>query len=137
MFYKARHFRIEELVDKHTFEKFGDRAWMLFNVFALQSLDQIREFFTVPVIVNDWLWGGVNELRGFRPRYVTDFSVYSQHHMGNAFDVHIKGVTAREAQKAILDNKDHFPFITAVEDIDTHLHFDCRNIKNRILYFKP
>lgn len=139
--YRCKCYRIEELVDRFTFEKYGQGAWAFFNVLALQSLDQIRIEFDAPVYVNNWLWGGSAEMRGLRPRYMDSLpSVYSQHHFGNAFDITIKGVNPQIAQIYILENPDKFPYITRLEKIKTHVHFDCANIERvagEILHFTP
>lgn len=139
MFYKCKHFRIEELVDKLTFDRFGEKSWMFFNQSALKSLDSIREYFGVQVIVNNWLWGGELQYRGLRPKYVQVGSEYSQHRLGNAFDCTLEGVTADKVREEILKNKDKegFELITCVENKVSWLHFDCRNIENRILIVNP
>ncbi len=134
MLYKCKHFKIYELVDKHTFEKFGEDAWMFFNPLALMSLDGIREFFGVPVTVNNWKWGGGLQYRGLRPVYYTSGATYSQHRFGNSFDLDVKGVSAEDVRKVITANKDclEFRHITCIEGSVSWLHFDCRNISDRI-----
>jgi len=137
--YRCKFFKIYELVDRFTHERFGEEAWQFFNPIALISLDGIREFFNAPVTVNNWFWGGSLQFRGLRPVYCTIGATYSQHRFGNAFDCDVKGVSAEEVRKTIIDNKDHelLRHITCIEaDVDW-LHFDCRNIPERIKLVKP
>lgn len=141
VFYKCEFFRIEELVDKKTFEKWGERSWMFLRPEALISLDNIRRYFERPVTVNDWLWGGQFHNRGFRPLYSTVGGDYSQHRLGNAFDLDVKGVSAEEARQTIIRLKDDplFELIMCLETDVGWLHFDCRNIpdRQRILLVAP
>lgn len=137
---KCKHFKIQELVDKATFEKFGEKAWMFFRPEALEAIDDLRSFFGVPIIVNNWDEGGPFQYRGFRPRSCTVGAEYSQHRLGNAFDCDIKGVTAEEARKKILENQDNLKlmYITRIEDDVNWLHFDLANIDHEgIQVIKP
>lgn len=136
---KCTHFIIQELVDRATFEKFGEQAWMLFNPIALEALDDLRRFFNAPVIVNNWHEGGQFQYRGFRPRSCSIGAEYSQHRFGNAFDCDIQGVTAQEARKKILENQDNLLLfqITRLEDKVNWVHMDCANIDDRIKVIQP
>ena len=136
---KCRHFDIKELVDPETYKLFGEASWMFLNPAALSALDDLREFFGVPVTVNNWHTGGQFKYRGFRPRACTVGGEYSQHRLGNAFDCDIKGVTADEARQRILANKDdvRLMHITCLEDKVNWVHFDCRNIPDRIRVVQP
>lgn len=139
MFYIAKHFRIWELVDKLTYEKFGEQSWQFFNPAILIALDGIREYFGKPVTVNNWRDGGPFQWRGLRPRHCDVGAEFGQHRFGNAADSDIQGITAAEARQAILSNKNHplLDEITCLEDEVSWLHMDCRNIQNRILLIKP
>ena len=134
-FYKCQHFRIEELVDRKTFEKWGQQCWMFLNPYALQSLDGIRNYFSRPVIANNWIFGGQSEWRGLRPSYCMIGATYSQHRFGNAFDIDVEGVEAEEVRQTIIRLKDNFLFqhINCLETGIHYIHFDCRNVSNRIL----
>lgn len=131
LFYIPKHFDIKELVDENTFNNLGEKAWSLFNPYALISLDSIREYFNTPVYVNNWHNGGVLQFRGFRPFDCTVGSNYSQHRLGNSFDLNIKDIPAEEARKVILKNKNniYFRYITTLESGVSWVHFDCRMIK--------
>ena len=138
-FYKCTNFKPEELVDKQTFERFKGNIWFLFRQDALISLDGIRNYFKKPVIVNNWREGGSFKFRGLRPHESPVWTQYSQHSFGNAFDLDVVGMKADEVRKEIINNKDddHFDLITCLEIGINWVHFDCRNISERILLVKP
>lgn len=133
-YYKCIHFDIRELVDPHTFTEWGDKAWMFLRTEALISLDNIRSHFNKPVNVNDWMFGGKRQYRGFRPLDCTVGVSLSQHRLGNAFDLDVKGVSADDVRQEIIRMKEDplFLSITCLEIGITWVHFDCRNTPDRI-----
>lgn len=138
---KATNFWPEELVDKQTFDRFKGDIWFLFNQRALIALDGIRNYFGKPVTVNNWDYphtGKTFQYRGYRPHESPDWSQYSQHCLGNGFDCDIEGIPADDVRKEIINNKDnvYFYLITCLEIDIPWVHFDCRNIENRILLVK-
>lgn len=137
--YLPRHFKIYELVDKATFDRFGLQAFMFLNPLALQALDGIRDFFDAPVTVNNYHAGGSFQFRGLRPRSCGIGAEYSQHRLGNAFDCDIAGVSADEARKVIMEcrNDPRLLFVNCIEADVNWLHFDCRNIPDRIRIVHP
>ncbi len=138
-FYKCEYFKIYELVDRQTYLKYGEEAWMFFNPLALMSLDGIRKFFNIPVKVNDWKWGGDFQFRGLRPVYYQYGAIYSQHRYGNGFDSDVGDISAEEVRRRIIENKDSelLRHITCIESNVNWLHFDCRNISDRIRIVGP
>jgi hypothetical protein len=139
MYYKCIFFNPKELVDKRTFDQFGDKIWMFFNSDVLRSLDGIRSYFNKPVTVNNWHLGGEFSNRGLRPFYVFVGGDYSQHRFGNGFDCDVEGVPANIVRHEILTHKDdpHFKLITCLETDIVWVHFDCRNIPDRIRLVQP
>jgi hypothetical protein len=137
--YQCSHFKIWELVDKNTHSALGDGAWILFRPDALWTLDKLREHFGQPVVVNNWHEGGSLSYCGFRPYDVTVGARYSQHRLGNGFDAHFSSLTAEEVRQEILKKKDEedFKLITCLEIDISWVHFDLRNISNRIQLVKP
>ena len=137
--YTCKHFTIEELVDKHTFEKWGDNSWQFFNPDALRMIDGIREYFGKSIIINNWKWGGNLQLRGLRPCYVDIGAKYSLHRIGSAFDLTIKGMDAEDVRKEILENKGHelLKYVNCIEADVSWLHADNRNIPDRIRVVHP
>lgn len=138
IYYKCKYFEIYELIDPDTYNKWGERAWMFFNPHALVSLDDIRKHFGRRVTVNNWKWGGPFTMRGLRPPTSTVGATFGQHRFGNGFDSDVDGVTAEEVRREIIKHKDDvFQYITCLEADVSWVHFDCRNIENRIMLVYP
>lgn len=127
LMYTCRHFAIQELVPRETYDARGQRAWELLDSRILKMIDLIRDDFG-PVIVNNWNSGGSLQYRGFRPHDATVGARLSQHRYGRAIDFHTPDTPLEEVYKAVLSGK--YWQITTVEDIEhtpTWLHIDCRN----------
>lgn len=139
MFYRCNHFGIWEIVDKSTYEKFGEQAWQFFNPAILISIDGVRDYFGKPVTVNNWRDGGQFQWRGLRPLSCDVGAAYGLHRFGGALDFDVKGLTAEEIRQEILKNKNHekFKLITCLEGNVSWVHADVRNIQNRILIVYP
>ena len=100
----CKFFDLYELVDRATYEKWGEDAWNLFNPDLLYSIDGVREFLDVPCYINNWYGGhGQNQYRGYRPHDCPVGAVNSQHKVGNAGDITIQGIDAGTARQRILD----------------------------------
>jgi hypothetical protein len=139
---RMKYFKMEEIVDKNTFENFGRSAWPLFPPYSLDMLDNLREFFGVPVIVNNWLEGGQFQFRGYRPSWCNVGSSGSYHRKGMAFDCDVEGYTAEEARQKILANQDNelLKLINRMEANTSWLHTDCKPLiypQERIYVFNP
>ena len=64
---KSKYFKIEELVCRHVYEKFGDKAWMFIDDRLIETLNLLREkILGVPMIINTWKDGGGYSQRGLR-----------------------------------------------------------------------
>lgn len=133
-----KYFKAYELVDRATYERDGETALRFFRPDALLALDNLREFFGVPVIVNNWFTGGSFQWRGLRNPRCPQFSIGSQHSIGNAFDLDIMGYTAAEARDKIIENKFH-PLLSSIMRLEADVrwvHFDLKPVENRIHLFK-
>ena len=128
------YFKLQELVDRVTFEKEGNKAWNYFQSNALLALQNLREFFGVPFTINNWHIGGQFQFRGYRPAEYKGGAAHSQHRLGNAFDIDIKGYTAEEARKKIIENQGNplLMKITRMEDKVNWVHIDCRPLPDSI-----
>jgi len=144
--YKCLNFKLEELVPRELFAKYGTACWELFDSNALRTIDELREYFGVSVTINNWVWGGKLENCGFRtPDYYKEFS-RSQHLYGRAFDLHFAGMSAEDVRQEIVYRRkfaNKFIHIGGMElDVDW-VHIDTRNTdKGRpesggIFLFKP
>lgn len=146
MYIKAKHFRIEELCPREIIQKYKkeyggiERCWQFFDPRAIIGLDWVRDFFDKPVTVNNWLWGGELNYRGFRPITCTVGSDESQHRLGRGWDLNVKGLTAEEVKDAILGADPGEHHITYMEWFDgmTWTHIDYRNSPfEGVHVFKP
>lgn len=130
--YKPKHFRVEELVPKHIFQKRGDKALELIDDRVLITIDTLRELLGKPITINNWVWGGDRNWSGLRTAgFYKNLQAYedslSQHKYGRAVDMLVKDMNAADVRKFIYDNKDKFPYVTFVEVDISWVHIDCRN----------
>lgn len=136
---KSKYFRIEELVSKEVYKKYGQKAWEFIKPEIILFLDEIRMFYGKPIIVNNWLYGGELKQRGLRANKddivasKQDYYV-SQHCLGGAVDFNVQGVSSEEVAKHIIDNQEHYrAFISRIENpkqTPTWTHVDCANTEN-------
>lgn len=127
-----KNFRTYELVDRRTYEQMGDGALSLFHPDALQALDDLRDYFKVPVTVNNWRKGGPFQWRGYRTKEKAAAlgAPNSMHARGGAFDCTVSGITAAAARSRIMADKDN-PLlcrITRMEAGVSWLHFDIKTL---------
>lgn len=136
---QCAHFDVMELVPEAVFKRFGLGSWQFLNPIALQGLDGIRDFFDRPITCNDWHRRGHYQFRGFRPRTCEVGAEFSQHRLGNAFDLDITSVPAEQARQQILAHPDdpRLQLITCMEAGVNWLHVDFRNIPDRIRIVRP
>jgi hypothetical protein len=164
MYYKpnSNYFKPQELMppeylDGHIFKgNVQDQVWRVFDWKVLYTCDRLREKYG-SMIINDYLWGGNNRYRGYRPAmslldkdefYVDGIprakwsSFTSQHCFGRAVDAKFKKYSAEEIRKDILADpySEEFKYITCIEADVSWLHFDTRcwnkNL-NGILVIRP
>lgn len=151
----SRYFRAEEFFppeviseNKTSSGKVNSSIWRIFDWRVLWTGEKIREKFGT-MVINDYLWGGVNRYRGFRPwscildtdHYIktgiakaTFSSFTSQHCFGRAIDCKFKKYSAEEIREDIRDKEERglldnsiYKYITCVEDGVSWLHFDTRS----------
>jgi hypothetical protein len=110
----------------------------LFNPELLIALDDLRDFFNLPITVNNWITRGKFQWRGYRTPACPEYSPGSQHSKGNAIDCDIQGMSAQEARHTIIENKDDalLKRIMRLESGKNWLHFDLLSVKERIHLFK-
>lgn len=127
-------FSIEELVCKHTYDKYGSGiSWQFLQKDFLYSLLIIRrDILRVPMTCNTWHSGGNRDESGLRCN-ICDITkgktlkgqIYnSAHAMGCAGDFIFNIITAEEARSEILANKSKLPVNIRMEDGVSWLHFD-------------
>lgn len=141
---KCDHFDLEELVSEKVFKKYGQGAWAFFDPRALMVLDWLREAIDRPITINNWVWGGDLDERGFRSNLDSivknktdeDILYCSAHMRGMAFDLNVEGMTTQEVKDWLDANKDSLPYNIRIEE-NTHgwLHFDVVDKGVRIYKF--
>lgn len=133
---KSNYFKVKELVCKHVYNKYGEDAAMFLDDKLIETLNVIREkILKAPMIVNDWHNGGGFTQRGFRcnicqiPKSKTDINrmYLSAHTLGKAVDCSVQGMTAEQARKKIIENKDLLPYPIRLEDGVSWVHIDVYN----------
>lgn len=133
---KSKYFKIQELVSRNVYEKYGEKSWEFIDTRLIKVIDLLREHFGKPIIVNNWCFGGNLHQRGLRAnqdeivRNKKDYYI-SQHCLGKAIDFNVKGMTVEEVYNEILKNKDKFHLISRIENIKdtpTWIHVDVANV---------
>ena len=147
MYYEPKYFKPQELFSPDIYDREkdkGNQIWRLMDRRILWTADRLRERFG-PMTINDWLWGGLMKLRGFRDIILdlagTDYSRTSQHCFGRAIDYNFETVSAEEVIQDILDDpfKPEYKYITGLETDTTWVHNDTRSwgkASNGLLIFK-
>lgn len=137
------YFDVREFVPPQIWNKFKESSIWFIDPKVIAIATAYREFFNVPIIINNWYNGGSFMYRGYRPPRANVGSEYSQHKMGRAFDCHTTAMSSRELHKLIIDNQKHFMEfgLTTLEDpafSPTWVHSDCRPTNmNELLIVKP
>ena len=142
LYYKPKHFKIQEFVDKATYTRYGESSIRFMDTRILITADKVREYFGKSMTINNWSWGGDRNWSGLRTPNSSYYSMYSQHSYGRAIDFLISGVSAEEVRAEILKKPWHsaFKYITTLEDDVSWVHADIRahnKKKDGILLFKP
>ena len=138
--YIPKHFAVWEFVPRSVFDQLGDRSLWLMDDRILATIDAVREYFNVPVTVNNWHSGGDFNYRGYRPMDYPQGAHFSQHRCGRAIDFDVQGHTAEQVRQEIIVQRDRFSYITAMEAGTNWVHIDCRNCASpdgKIIMFDP
>jgi len=126
-FYESIYFEVWEYVPPEVYKQFGEESWWFVNPMLVQMDDALREYFGVPVTINNWKNGKDRVASGFRPASCTVGAALSQHRLGNASDKIFKGLDPLNVQQEILSHPSVFPFITGIEIGVSWVHTDVRN----------
>lgn len=127
-----QNFKIQELVCKHCYDTFKDKAWQFLSTEILSTLYTLRyEIFNCPIVINTWAMKGTYSQRGLRCNrcsLVKDKkTIYlSAHQLGKALDFNVEGYTTEEVYQKIRDNVDKFKYPIRIEtNSTTWNHIDC------------
>ena len=143
-----KYFKIQEFVDEPTFKRWSENAWNFIDTALLETVLVLRrDILKVPMVINDWSWGGKNSQRGLRTnispmvKEKTDKGVLylSQHCFGKAVDIVSSKMTAEQMRKLIVVNKSKLPYNVRIEDGVSWLHIDVMCMasqKDKVYLFK-
>ena len=115
------YFSIEELVDKATYDKYGEaKCWQFLCPRLLETLIILREGIGKSMTINSWKNGGSQQQRGLRHNRSSMVknkgSIYlSAHMLGKAVDITVSGMEAEDARNWIVENQDLFPYKIRLE----------------------
>lgn len=112
-----KYFSVKELVSIHVYKRFQEESWQFLTTDLLYTLLVIRKSLNRSITVNDWAFGGQMEQRGLRdnltPIFKSKFKknrlYLSGHVLGMAIDFDVKGMTATEVRKWLVDNREILP----------------------------
>ena len=126
------YFIIQELVCKHTFQRFGDKAWQFLDTELLHTLLVIRKAINKPIYINNWDGGGSFSQRGLRCNVCQlsknktgkNLSYLSSHCNGAGVDCDVKGMTAQEVRNWISENQVVLPYPIRLESGVSWVHLE-------------
>ena len=129
------YFGIKELVCKHVYDKWGEKAWRFLDDRLLANLLFIRKGIGRPIVVNNWAKGGEYSQRGLRCNCCalciekTDLrKVYlTQHVFGKAVDFNVVGMDAESVRRWIKENAEELPYPCRLEEEVSWVHMDVMN----------
>ena len=139
-----KYFKPYEVVSKLVYTKYRDESIKFMDNRLLETLDVIREILGVPLVINDWYWGGKNQQRGLRENICQivkskgNTLYLSSHCFGRAFDAVSAKMSAEQMRKKIVDNAYKLPYPIRMESNVTWLHVDLNMLPNapKITFFK-
>ena len=135
-----KHFKIQELVCPHTYQKYGEYSWQYLSTCYLETLLVIREkIIAVPMYCNT---SNLTQ-RGLRCNLCSIVDnkqclYLSAHILGKAGDFTVYGLTAEEARTKISQNAHLLPYPIRMEKNVTWLHIDTlpqHNIREKVYLF--
>ena len=139
---ESKYFSTQELVDKETYELLGDDAIKLIDKNLIKTIDAVREILNVPLICNNWHWGGTRDQCGYRTVKCNTGALKSYHKRGQAVDLISTKMSASEMREKLEQNAKKLPLPIRIEKWDNNgeiswLHIDLGNTKgNKIYFFK-
>jgi len=140
-----QYFEYFELVDKQTYDKFGETSWQFFDTDTLHSLLILRKGIGKPFTINDWYWNGMYDERGLRTntndilytKTINHILYLSGHVLGKAFDFKVKGMSSDDVRAWAVKHADLFPCKLRFENINTAtgktitwVHFDTKYVES-------
>lgn len=146
------YFKVEEIVSPtfyNTYKGLGKYGILSrFDIRLLTTMIVLRETLDSPITINDWIWGGKFDERGYRDlstdmvkdRVNAGKTWGSPHLFGAAFDFDVEGMTANEVREWLKDNMEILPHPIRLErklnsKYISWVHLDiCYDPKNPLVY---
>lgn len=112
-----KYFGLHELVSQDVIKKYGESAWQFLDTDTLHCLLIVRRGLDRSITINT----KSQQQRGLRhnksPMVIKKKGIYlSAHCLGKAYDLTVKGMTAIEVRKWIVENGHLFPCKIRLED---------------------
>ena len=128
-YYNPRNFAVTELVPPEIYNVMGENSLLVLDDRILRIADAVRDYFDVPVTINNWRLGGPFSQRGFRTQQQAGGADHSAHYYGRAIDFDVQGMTADHVRAEIIAERNHgdFSLITGMEIGIEWVHLDCDN----------
>lgn len=138
---ESKHFIIQELVPKEIYEYRGDKSIELIDKRLWTLIDFFRDYFAVPITINNWDSGGKFNESGFRLSNSKTGAALSQHKFGRAADLKFEGLTNYDGiRDVVIQHWDKFKEagLTTIEaGTETWLHVDIRDTNIDTLLIVP
>lgn len=127
---KSKYFKTEELLPK------GYTDLSVIDSRLIETIDWIREQLGRPIYINNYIFGGTNQYRGWRPDDCSVGARFSAHKEGLAVDFSVSDMTAQEVRGWLKINSNRLPYPIRLEEDVSWVHLDLKNSgRNKIEYF--
>lgn len=137
-YYQLKYFQPQEVVPPEIFKSKGMDSLLVMDARILWTLDALRGYFAVPILVNNWSVGGSMSQRGYR----TDIDMLlktplSQHRFGRAVDFEISGITSQQFRDKAKNGElaMQLQYITRIENDVDWCHIDCASVPGTEIVF--
>lgn len=126
----SQHFNYSEFFSRSMCNSYSEAFLKrLLDPRVVPIMEQLRSSLGRPIYINNWLWGGRSQSRGFRAFTSSVGARYSQHKFGRAVDFSVGGMSANQVRQHILDNEQLYMSmgVSRLEDgrvATTWIHFD-------------
>lgn len=117
--YKCKNFKLYELLPKEIY-KDEEYGWELLDEKLKITINIVRDILGVPLICNNWYWGGSRNWCGYRPIDCKIGAKMSAHKKGMAVDLISTKMSAHDMREKIKANKDKLPYNIRLEKWDSN-----------------
>lgn len=125
----TRNFILQEFVDPDIYALLGDKCLALIDNRIIGIAQVLRDYFGVPVTINNWYEGGNYKESGLRKFLSNTGAQFSQHKFGRAIDMKLEDMDAEEVRKEVIRKWKMFRgygLTTMESGTPTWVHVDCR-----------